>query len=79
MQRPAEGPSGTKQDLRSFKLILEYIKALPVRPFYFLFFNIFFLCYCWQEKKLLLLVCISRVAESFSFLQIILKFKTVLT
>ncbi|KAJ9139545.1 hypothetical protein P3X46_030271 [Hevea brasiliensis] len=28
-QRPVEGPAGTKQDLRSFKLILEYIKALP--------------------------------------------------
>ncbi|XP_048130427.1 protein HIGH CHLOROPHYLL FLUORESCENCE PHENOTYPE 173, chloroplastic [Rhodamnia argentea] len=28
-QRPIEGPSGTMQDLRSFKLILEYIKALP--------------------------------------------------
>lgn len=30
LQRPVEGPSGAKQDLRSFKLILEYIKALPV-------------------------------------------------
>uniref|UniRef100_A0A2P2KT36 NAD(P)-binding domain-containing protein n=1 Tax=Rhizophora mucronata TaxID=61149 RepID=A0A2P2KT36_RHIMU len=29
-QRPIEGPVGAKQDLRSFKLILEYIKALPV-------------------------------------------------
>jgi hypothetical protein len=29
-QRPVEGPAGVKQDLRSFKLILEYIKALPV-------------------------------------------------
>ncbi|XP_039125348.1 protein HIGH CHLOROPHYLL FLUORESCENCE PHENOTYPE 173, chloroplastic [Dioscorea cayenensis subsp. rotundata] len=28
-QRPAEGPSGNNQDPRSFKLILEYIKALP--------------------------------------------------
>ncbi|KAL3737004.1 hypothetical protein ACJRO7_025865 [Eucalyptus globulus] len=28
-QRPIEGPSGATQDLRSFKLILEYIKALP--------------------------------------------------
>lgn len=28
-QRPVEGPSGAKQDLRSFKLILEYIKVLP--------------------------------------------------
>ncbi|KAJ4725457.1 high chlorophyll fluorescence protein [Melia azedarach] len=28
-QRPVEGSSATKQDLRSFKLILEYIKALP--------------------------------------------------
>ncbi|XP_044481918.1 protein HIGH CHLOROPHYLL FLUORESCENCE PHENOTYPE 173, chloroplastic [Mangifera indica] len=29
-QRPVEGrPSGASQDLRSFKLILEYIKALP--------------------------------------------------
>nr|DAD46360.1 TPA_asm: hypothetical protein HUJ06_004590 [Nelumbo nucifera] len=28
-QKPTEGPMGTKQDLRSFKLILEYIKALP--------------------------------------------------
>ncbi|KAF8025162.1 hypothetical protein BT93_F2105 [Corymbia citriodora subsp. variegata] len=28
-QRPIEGPSGARQDLRSFKLILEYIKALP--------------------------------------------------
>ncbi|XAR49772.1 hypothetical protein NMG60_11003905 [Bertholletia excelsa] len=28
-QRPIEGPAGTKQDLRSFKLIMEYIKALP--------------------------------------------------
>ncbi|XP_057968269.1 protein HIGH CHLOROPHYLL FLUORESCENCE PHENOTYPE 173, chloroplastic [Malania oleifera] len=28
-QRPVEGPSGTKQDVRSFKLIMEYIKALP--------------------------------------------------
>uniref|UniRef100_A0A2P2KT18 NAD(P)-binding domain-containing protein n=1 Tax=Rhizophora mucronata TaxID=61149 RepID=A0A2P2KT18_RHIMU len=28
-QRPIEGPVGAKQDLRSFKLILEYIKALP--------------------------------------------------
>ncbi|KAJ6915683.1 protein HIGH CHLOROPHYLL FLUORESCENCE PHENOTYPE 173 [Populus alba x Populus x berolinensis] len=28
-QRPVEGPAGVKQDLRSFKLILEYIKALP--------------------------------------------------
>lgn len=50
MQRPAEGPSGTKQDLRSFKLILEYIKALPVRPFYFLFFNIFF-CVTVGKRK----------------------------
>lgn len=30
VQRPIEGPSGANQDLRSFKLILEYIKALPV-------------------------------------------------
>ncbi|XP_043712333.1 protein HIGH CHLOROPHYLL FLUORESCENCE PHENOTYPE 173, chloroplastic isoform X2 [Telopea speciosissima] len=28
-QRPVEGPAEMKQDLRSFKLILEYIKALP--------------------------------------------------
>uniref|UniRef100_A0A5B7BA12 High chlorophyll fluorescence phenotype 173 protein n=1 Tax=Davidia involucrata TaxID=16924 RepID=A0A5B7BA12_DAVIN len=28
-QRPIEGPAGTKQDLRSFKLIMEYIKAFP--------------------------------------------------
>ncbi|KAJ8751166.1 hypothetical protein K2173_016347 [Erythroxylum novogranatense] len=28
-QRPVEGLAGAKQDLRSFKLILEYIKALP--------------------------------------------------
>ncbi|XP_050225085.1 protein HIGH CHLOROPHYLL FLUORESCENCE PHENOTYPE 173, chloroplastic [Mercurialis annua] len=28
-QRPTEGPVETKQDLRSFKLKLEYIKALP--------------------------------------------------
>ncbi|GMQ07728.1 hypothetical protein CsSME_00051809 [Camellia sinensis var. sinensis] len=28
-QKPIEGPAGTKQDLRSFKLIMEYIKALP--------------------------------------------------
>ncbi|KAI4355941.1 hypothetical protein L6164_004664 [Bauhinia variegata] len=28
-QRPAEGHAAKKQDLRSFKLILEYIKALP--------------------------------------------------
>ncbi|KAK9099866.1 hypothetical protein Scep_023296 [Stephania cephalantha] len=28
-QRPVEGPTGSKQDLRSFKMILEYIKALP--------------------------------------------------
>ncbi|OVA19345.1 NADH:ubiquinone oxidoreductase intermediate-associated protein 30 [Macleaya cordata] len=28
-QRPVEGPAGSKQDLRSFKLIIEYIKALP--------------------------------------------------
>ncbi|XP_076899316.1 protein HIGH CHLOROPHYLL FLUORESCENCE PHENOTYPE 173, chloroplastic-like [Bidens hawaiensis] len=28
-QRPAEGPAGVNQDLRSFKMILEYIKALP--------------------------------------------------
>ncbi|KAL4331778.1 hypothetical protein GQ457_07G032890 [Hibiscus cannabinus] len=28
-QRPAEGSAGMKQDPRSFKLILEYIKALP--------------------------------------------------
>ncbi|KAG0475084.1 hypothetical protein HPP92_014770 [Vanilla planifolia] len=28
-QRPPEGPSGLTQDPRSFKLILEYIKALP--------------------------------------------------
>lgn len=28
-QRPAEGPVGTNQDLRSFQMILEYIKALP--------------------------------------------------
>ncbi|KAH9603823.1 hypothetical protein KSS87_013342 [Heliosperma pusillum] len=28
-QRPVEGPNGTKQDPRSFELILEYIKALP--------------------------------------------------
>ncbi|XP_077217313.1 high chlorophyll fluorescence phenotype 173 isoform X2 [Tasmannia lanceolata] len=28
-QRAIEGPSGTNQDLRSFKLIMEYIKALP--------------------------------------------------
>ncbi|CAA0842330.1 high chlorophyll fluorescence phenotype 173 [Striga hermonthica] len=27
--RPTEGPVGGKQDLRSFQLILEYIKALP--------------------------------------------------
>lgn len=33
LQRPIEGPSGTMQDLRSFKLILEYIKALPVSSF----------------------------------------------
>jgi len=29
-QRPVEGNATMKQDLRSFKLILEYIKALPV-------------------------------------------------
>ncbi|KAK4761021.1 hypothetical protein SAY87_005914 [Trapa incisa] len=28
-QRPTEAPQGSKQDLRSFKLIMEYIKALP--------------------------------------------------
>ncbi|XP_031254704.1 protein HIGH CHLOROPHYLL FLUORESCENCE PHENOTYPE 173, chloroplastic [Pistacia vera] len=28
-QKPVEGPSGARQDLRTFKLILEYIKALP--------------------------------------------------
>ncbi|XP_052181737.1 protein HIGH CHLOROPHYLL FLUORESCENCE PHENOTYPE 173, chloroplastic isoform X2 [Diospyros lotus] len=28
-QRPIEGPSGSKQDLRSFKFVVEYIKALP--------------------------------------------------
>lgn len=28
-QRPVEGPAGGKQDLRSFQLIFEYIKALP--------------------------------------------------
>ncbi|XP_058068641.1 protein HIGH CHLOROPHYLL FLUORESCENCE PHENOTYPE 173, chloroplastic isoform X2 [Magnolia sinica] len=28
-QRPIEGPTGMTQDLRSFKLIMEYIKALP--------------------------------------------------
>ncbi|KAK6135443.1 hypothetical protein DH2020_030812 [Rehmannia glutinosa] len=28
-QRPSEAPVGGKQDLRSFQLILEYIKALP--------------------------------------------------
>ncbi|KAI7731101.1 hypothetical protein M8C21_001949 [Ambrosia artemisiifolia] len=28
-QRAAEGPAGMNQDLRSFKMILEYIKALP--------------------------------------------------
>ncbi|KAB1213033.1 hypothetical protein CJ030_MR5G013087 [Morella rubra] len=28
-QRPVEGPTRTNQDLRSFQLILEYIKALP--------------------------------------------------
>ncbi|XWS11675.1 hypothetical protein CRYUN_Cryun37aG0019500 [Craigia yunnanensis] len=31
-QRPVEGPAGMKQDPRSFKLILEYIKALPEEP-----------------------------------------------
>lgn len=30
LQRPTETPQGPKQDLRSFKLIMEYIKALPV-------------------------------------------------
>lgn len=28
-QRTIDGPTGTQQDLRSFKLIMEYIKALP--------------------------------------------------
>ncbi|XP_057459494.1 protein HIGH CHLOROPHYLL FLUORESCENCE PHENOTYPE 173, chloroplastic-like [Actinidia eriantha] len=28
-QRPVEGTSGMKQDLRSFELIMEYVKALP--------------------------------------------------
>ncbi|CAH9118772.1 unnamed protein product [Cuscuta europaea] len=28
-QRPSEGSNGVKEDLRSFKLVLEYIKALP--------------------------------------------------
>ncbi|XP_009773624.1 protein HIGH CHLOROPHYLL FLUORESCENCE PHENOTYPE 173, chloroplastic [Nicotiana sylvestris] len=28
-QRPSDGPSGVNQDLRSFQLIMEYIKALP--------------------------------------------------
>lgn len=28
-QRPIEGPTGMKQDLRNFQLIMEYIKALP--------------------------------------------------
>ncbi|KAJ8538505.1 hypothetical protein K7X08_027726 [Anisodus acutangulus] len=28
-QRPTEGPTGPNQDLRSFQLIMEYIKALP--------------------------------------------------
>ncbi|KAI3445743.1 hypothetical protein Pfo_002408 [Paulownia fortunei] len=28
-QKPIEGPVGGKQDLRSFQLILEYVKALP--------------------------------------------------
>ncbi|CAN4076990.1 unnamed protein product [Withania somnifera] len=28
-QRPTEGPNGVNQDLRSFQLIMEYIKALP--------------------------------------------------
>lgn len=29
-QRSIDGPAGNQQDLRSFKLIMEYIKALPV-------------------------------------------------
>lgn len=33
IQRPIEGPQGPNQDLRSFKLIFEYIKALPVSSF----------------------------------------------
>lgn len=35
LQRPVDGPTGTQQDLRSFKLIMEYIKALPVSALYF--------------------------------------------
>ncbi|WCJ37188.1 high chlorophyll fluorescence phenotype 173 [Euphorbia peplus] len=31
-QRTVEGPAAAKQDMRSFKLILEYIKALPTGP-----------------------------------------------
>lgn len=33
LQKPVEGPAGAKQDPRSFKLIFEYIKALPVSTF----------------------------------------------
>ena len=35
LQRPVDGPTGIQQDLRSFKLIFEYIKALPVSALYF--------------------------------------------
>ncbi|XP_059644598.1 protein HIGH CHLOROPHYLL FLUORESCENCE PHENOTYPE 173, chloroplastic isoform X2 [Cornus florida] len=31
-QKPNEGPAGMQQDLRSFNLILEYIKAFPEEP-----------------------------------------------
>lgn len=39
LQKPIEGPTGPKQDLRSFQLILEYVKALPV-SFVLFFINI---------------------------------------
>lgn len=29
-QRPVDGVAGAQQDLRSFSLVFEYIKALPV-------------------------------------------------
>ncbi|KAE7997532.1 hypothetical protein FH972_002159 [Carpinus fangiana] len=49
-QRPIEGPTGMKQDPRSFKLIFEYIKATPVGAF--MCFDIMSHGSVWVERQL---------------------------
>ena len=69
LQRPVEAPAGAKQDLRSFKLILEYIKALPVSALLLLLKkhldNLFCsMNYIWRLEVFLFIKAIANVMQT---------------